>query len=144
MTNGKSVMFLVTVRRKFAYCDIILVGGCGCDSFAICGILCTDWKVVKALHLVTQGDHHGHWGNESVKGVGGDGDGDGGVGGGESLCKGMCVVTPGTGMVVVTGLLPSSHVNRLWRRRWLVLWGEGLKVRPEERFKSGLGRSTEH
>ena len=91
-------------------------------------------------------DHHGHRGNESVRGVGedGDGDGDGGVRGGESLCKGMCVVTPGTGMVVVTGLLPSSHVNRLWRRRWLVLWGEGLKVRPEERFKSGLGRSTEH
>ena len=48
-------MFLVTVRRKFAYCDIILVGGCGCDSFAICGILCTDWKVVKALHFVTHG-----------------------------------------------------------------------------------------
>ena len=89
-------------------------------------------------------DHHCHRGNESVRGVGGDGDGDGGVRGGESLCKGMCVVTPGTGMVVVTGLLPSSHVNRLWRRRWLVLWGEGLKVRPEERFKSGLGRSTKH
>ena len=139
-------MFLVTVRRKFAYCDIILVGGCGCgcDSFAICGILCIYWEVVKALHFVTQGDHHCHRGNESVRGVGGDGDGDGGVRGGESLCKGMCVVTPGTGMVVVTGLLPSSHVNRLWRRRWLVLWGEGLKVRPEERFKSGLGRSTEH
>ena len=50
-------MFLVTVRRKFAYCDIILVGGCGCgcDSFAICGILCTYWKVVKALHFVTHG-----------------------------------------------------------------------------------------
>ena len=47
-------MFLVTVRRKFAYCDIILVGGCGCgcDSFAICGILCTYWEVVKALHFV--------------------------------------------------------------------------------------------
>ena len=55
MTDGKSVMFLVTVRRKFAYCDIILVGGCGCgcDSFAICGILCTYWRVVKALHFVT-------------------------------------------------------------------------------------------
>ena len=48
-------MFLVTVRRKFAYCDIILVGGCGCDSFTICGILCTYWKVVKALHFVTHG-----------------------------------------------------------------------------------------
>ena len=50
-------MFLVTVRRKFVYSDIILVGGCGCgsDSFAICGILCTDWKVVKALHFVTHG-----------------------------------------------------------------------------------------
>ena len=51
------MMFLVTVsvRRKFAHCDIILVGGCGCgcDSFAICGILCTYWKVVKALHFVT-------------------------------------------------------------------------------------------
>ena len=48
-------MFLVTVseRRKFAHCDIILVGGCGCDSFAICGILCTYWRVVKALHFVT-------------------------------------------------------------------------------------------
>ena len=51
------MMFLVTVsvRRKFAHCDIILVGGCGCgcDSFVICGILCTYWKVVKALHFVT-------------------------------------------------------------------------------------------
>ena len=53
------MMFLVTVsvRRKFAHCDIILVGGCGCgcDSFAICGILCTYWRVVKALNFVTQG-----------------------------------------------------------------------------------------
>ena len=141
-------MFLVTVsvRRKFAHCDIILVGGCGCgcDSFVICGILCTYWKVELCTLLPTRPPRS--QGYESVRGVGedGDGDGDGGVRGGESLCKGMCVVTPGTGMVVVTGLLPSSHVNRLWRRRWLVLWGEGLKVRPEERFKSGLGRSTEH
>ena len=53
------MMFLVTVsvRRKFAHCDIILVGGCGCgcDSFVICGILCTYWRVVKALNFVTQG-----------------------------------------------------------------------------------------
>ena len=27
----------------------------GCDSFAICGILCTYWRVVKALNFVTQG-----------------------------------------------------------------------------------------
>ena len=50
-------MVIVSVRRKFAHCDIILVGGCGCgcDSFAICGILCIYWKVVKALHFVTHG-----------------------------------------------------------------------------------------